>query len=112
MKFQILDSNKNALTLGELDKIVCEFWGVELDSKNYAKPKNNYPDWFNMVGCSIASLPNGEIPEWNRVIGKLCEVAAIGETNINDFMQGLEFYKPYIELCFYFSKQKFTAISL
>lgn len=111
MKFQILNAEKSAITLGELDKIVCEFWGVEFDNNNYAKPKNNYPDWFNVVGQSIACQPQGEI-EWHKVVGHICSIAAIGESEINTFVNSLEFYKPYIELCFYFSKQKFTAISL
>lgn len=109
--FQIKNSENCPLTLRQIDKIAADFWKVAVNDETYCKPFDNYMDWFNIVGCSIDSLPKGEIPEWNRIIGKLCEVAAIGETNIADFYTALEYYKPYIELCFHFSKLGFVAVS-
>lgn len=108
--FQIRNSENCPLTLGQIDKIAADFWKVSVNDKTYCKPYNNYMDWFNTIGSSINNFPKGEI-EWCKIIGYLCGTAAIGETNINDFYTALEYYKPYIELCFHFSTLGFVAVS-
>ena len=77
-KFQILDKDAKALTMAELDKEAAEFWGKEIDPKNYANPfpkkvadenaslsekmrirfenaQNNTCNWFNVIGWNIAN---------------------------------------------------------
>ena len=77
-KFQILDKNGKALTMGELDKEAAEFWGKEVHSKHYANPfpekrasedaplsekmrikyenaMNNSSNWFDVIGWNIAN---------------------------------------------------------
>ena len=77
-KFQILDKDANALTMGELDKEAAEFWGKEVHPKHYANPfpekrasedaslsekmrikyenaMNNSSNWFDVIGWNIAN---------------------------------------------------------
>lgn len=72
--FQILNANGQALTMKELDKEAAEFWGKEVDSKNYANPfpevggnsfaalranaLNNAQNWFDIIGRAIANQEN------------------------------------------------------
>ena len=37
-KFEILNKEGKAITMAELDKEAAEFWGKEIDPKNYANP--------------------------------------------------------------------------
>ena len=79
--FQILNANGQALTMAELDKEAAEFWGKEIDPKNYANPfpdkvadegasfaermkidrdnaLNNAQNWFDIIGRAIANQEN------------------------------------------------------
>lgn len=108
--FQIRNSENCPLTLGQIDKIAADFWKVEVNNETYCKPFTNYLDWFNTIGNAINNFPRGVV-EWREVIGYLCGVAAIGETDINCFHAALAYYNPYIELCLHFSKLGFIAYS-
>lgn len=108
--FQIRTSENCPLTLGQIDKIASEFWKVTVNNDTYCKPFPNYMDWFNTIGGTINNFPHGVV-EWREIIGHLCGTAAIGETDIENFYAALAYYKPYIELCFHFSKLGFIAVS-
>lgn len=68
--FQILDKENNAIGILELDKEVCELWGVPVHPKRYAmeNPREYYPEgikgefdfysqsnWYDTIGWMIAS---------------------------------------------------------
>ena len=77
-KFEILNKEGKALTMGELDKEAAEFWGKEVHPKHYANPFpdkvaderasfaermkierenawNNNFNWFDIIGWNIAN---------------------------------------------------------
>ena len=68
--FQILDASGEAISMGALDREVCELWEVPVDPKYYAKPypREHYPvgwkgewdysgqpNWYDTIGWMIAS---------------------------------------------------------
>ena len=81
----------------ELDKEAAEFWGKEVDSKNYANPfpevvensfaairanaLNNAQNWFDIIGKAIANQEN-YTTGWQNVAHTLV-VRHLGECLIN-----------------------------
>ena len=112
MQFQILNNGK-PLTMGELDKSAADFWGVEIDPKEYVAPKGFiWPmTWFNFIGESIAMMPKGT-HDWSDVIGYLCRVAASGDTSFTEFQHSVVAYKHFIELCFYWKSLGYVPVTL
>lgn len=68
--FQILNKDGIAIPINELDKEICELWGVPIHPKRYAmeNPREYYPEgnkgnydyvsqanWFDTIGYMIAS---------------------------------------------------------
>ena len=95
--FQILNANGQALTMKELDKEAAEFWGKEVDPKNYANPfpevggnsfaairtnaLNNAQNWFDIIGRAIANQEN-YTTGWQNVAHTLV-VRHLGECLVN-----------------------------
>lgn len=110
MQFQILCNNE-PLTMGTLDKSAADFWGVET-SDHYTAPKGRHwtDSWYQHVGTAIAQMPQRKY-DWSDIIGKLCGIAAIGETSFPAVLDSIEYYKPYIELCLYWKTQGYIPVS-
>jgi hypothetical protein len=109
MRFQIITSDKSAVTLNYIDKIAASFWHVEYSEKQYARPLNS-PNWFDVIGFAIAMLPKGE-HEWSDVIGSICSMLAIGSTT-KDFMKDVKAARPFFDLIYHFKSLEFTPVSL
>lgn len=111
MQFQILNKDKQPITMGELDKEAVAFWNVE-PSDRYAAPKGFCwtDNWFQYIGSTIAQMPQGKY-DWSDIIGKLCGIAAIGETSFSAVLDSIKCYEPFIELCLYWKAQGYTPIS-
>ena len=110
MAFQILNKENKALTLKELNALAAEFWDVE-HTERYVVPKGYHAcDWFNFIGAVTSDMPKGKI-EWSDLIGKICGIAAIGESYFTDMMDSINCSKPYIELCFQWKRLGYTPVS-
>lgn len=111
MAFQICKDNI-PLTLGNIDEISAEFFGVEI-TDTYVAPKDYpwYCNWFEMVGHAIDKLPKGQ-HEWPDVIGNICRVAATLADKYEDFESSLNIFKPFIELCLHFKSLGLIPVSV
>lgn len=91
-KFQILNKDRVALTISQLDAEAAKFWGKEVHPKNYANPfpdvmpkddslkshieaeienaRHNSLNWYDIVGYTIANQGDYTIG-WNNVINSL-----------------------------------------
>lgn len=110
MEFAIYNKEGKPITMGKLDVEAAEFWKVEFSAKEYASPKNYLCSWFDTVGEAIANLSQGK-HKWSEVIGHLAGVAAIGEHSFQEFINALEYFKPFIELCIYWESKGYTPVS-
>ena len=111
MAFQILNKKNKPLTMRELDKEAAEFWSVEI-TDHYVAPKNRdwTESWYNFIGHTISNLPKGR-HDWSDIIGDLCRVASIGETNYDAIIGCINYYKPYIELCLHWKLKGYKSVS-
>lgn len=118
------------LTLGEMDAIVAEFWGVEVDPKWYACPPE-WPtnNWFDCIGHGIEDLQyiyttreDGSKHYIHGINGtnefKMEKVIAMVMFNSMAYasFKGMShvasIYKPFIELCEHLDKLGITSIGL
>lgn len=111
MAFQILDKNNKPLSMVSIDKEAAAFWNVEIKD-NFSAPEGRdwTESWYNFIGNTISNLPDDKY-EWSDIIGKLCGIAAIGETNYDSIISCINYYRPYIELCLHFKIQGYVPIS-
>lgn len=111
MQFQILNNGK-PLTMGELDKSAADFWNVEA-SDHYVAPKGHHwtENWYQFIGATIAQMPKGT-HEWSDIIGRLCGIAAIGETSFPAVLDSIKCYEPYIELCLHWKSLGYVPVTL
>lgn len=122
--------NDRILTLGEMDAIVAEFWGVEVDPKWYACPPECPTwNWFDCIGHGIEDLQyiytldrdnnrkychgiNGT--NEFKMIKVISMVLFYGM--VWDDFKGISImpsvYKPFIELCEHLDKLGITGIGL
>jgi hypothetical protein len=122
--FQILDENKQPISMNEIDKMVCDFWGVELDEKSYASPSKEYigSNWFDIVGWSISQNDCEE--GWDSVINEMCvncigssvlemnkNLEIIGFLNEQKYLKSIKdsllFFTPYVKLILLFKEKGF-----
>lgn len=122
--------NDRILTLGEMDAIVAEFWGVEVHPKWYACPPD-WPtmNWFDCIGHGIEDLQYIYTLDRddNRIYRygidgtnefKMLKVISmvIFNSMVWDDFEGISItpsvYKPFIELCEHFDKLGITGIGL
>ena len=73
MAFQILDKDGNGITLHDLDREACAFWGIDVLDKIYARPDNNISasNWFDAIGFNISCLKRAGEVSWNLVVAEL-----------------------------------------
>lgn len=111
MQFQILNSDNQPITMGELDKEAAAFWGVET-GEHHVAPKGHHwtENWFQFIGATIAQMPQRKY-EWSDIIGKLCGIAAIGETSFPAVLDCIKCYEPFIELCLHWKAQGYIPVS-
>lgn len=107
-----------ALTLNEIDKIACEFWGVEEHSTKYAEHPEKNLSWFDVLGLAIQNCyclnkagrcikateqpdkdgRHAAIFKGDSVIAQIMQTAWSGDTSFKEISHTLTFYQPYIEL--------------
>lgn len=126
MGFQILNKNKEAMTINSIDAEVAAFWKAEVDPKSYACPvpdetnkkhanrfmcSNWYDkicwyidylkindDWNLVRTAFLSAYINMDYPEWND---------KTYPEKINDLYND-SFLKPYLDLIDYWQKKKYT----
>jgi hypothetical protein len=122
--------NDSILTLGEMDAIVAEFWGVEVHPKWYACPPD-WPtmNWFDCIGHGIEdlqyiyTLDHDDNRKYHHGINgtnefKMEKVIAMVLFNSMAYasFKGMSYtasiYKPFIELCEHLDKLGITSIGL
>ncbi len=125
MGFEILDINKQAILINELDKEAAILWNKEIDPKHYAHPKQPTGDemqdamylsmnWFDYIGHNIHSnhavyTRNYKEMTWNMVKESLLLVQV---NVINVTAQQLEntrtYLKPYFDLIDHWASKGYT----
>lgn len=121
--FQILDKENNPISINQLDKEAAEFWDVEIQSKSYACPPNDFPEgtsefysnpnWYDTIGWQIAYQGN-YTSGWNNVATAMfnCNLEGFminhknkeqveilnNETLYAKLQATIKFYEPYIAL--------------
>lgn len=157
--FKILDKNGKTLTMGELDKEAAEFWGKEVHPKHYANPfldkkiskdasyseairierenaRNNFSNWFDIIGWNIANQGN-YTTGWQNVVHsmitenlgeclvrlnkdepiKLAEFVGKGEIHLGDSWEEelyatLNYYKPFVDLINHWMAKGYTPVKV
>lgn len=112
MKFQILDTEGNALSMGELDKEAAEFFGVPYSEKKYAKPNPIATDWYNLIGYTIANSSYKGRLSWDDVVGHILRTVAFATDSFDELHNCIMAYKPHIELCYHWKSKGYTPVSL
>ena len=112
MKFQILDTKGNPLSMEELDKEAAEFFGVQYNEKQYAKPSPRSTAWYNMIGYNIANYRyNGNLV-WSDLVGQILCIAAFATDSFDELHNCIIAYKPHIELCYHWKEKGYTPVCL
>lgn len=111
MKFQILDTEGNALSMGELDRDAARFFNVPYDKKKYAKPSMDSVSWYNPVGWAITDSGKG-ILDWIDVIAQMLTVCPICTNSIEELEISFRIFKPYIELCYHWKSKGYIPVCL
>lgn len=122
--------NDRILTLGEMDAIVAEFWGVEVDPKWYACPPDwPHMNWFDCIGHGIEDLQyifttreDGSRRYHHGIDGtsefKMEKVIAMvlfnsmAYSSFKSIPVTPSVYEPFIELCEHLDKLGITGIGL
>lgn len=124
-----------ALTINEIDKLACAFWGVEEHPKYYASPKHTVhgrefdgPNWFDTIGHAIEGCQyrcrrydngynyyhdaheqpdkfQGPIFEASAVSAQILRLATLATTSIDDLEKSINYYRPHIEFVFHLQKE-------
>jgi len=103
--FQILDKDNNPISIGELDRQVCELTGNEIDKKHYCRLGNikdhksemkyvfNTSNWYDTIGWMIAS----ENKSFQDILDYYADVMKeyIGKVNEDGTIITLEYIYPY-----------------
>lgn len=112
MKFQILDTEGNALSMGELDKEAAEFFGVSYNEEQYAKPNPIATDWYNLIGYVITNSPyKGRFP-WTEIVGHILHIVAFATDSFDELHNCIIAYKPHIELCYHWQAKGYIPVCL
>ncbi len=112
MKFQILDAEGNPLSMGELNKEATEFFGVQYNEKQYAKPSPRSTDWYNMIGYIIANYRYKGNLVWSDLVGQILCIAAFATDSFDELHNCIIAYKPHIELCYHWKSKGYTPVCL
>lgn len=105
MAFQILDANKQPVSIDELDKQAAEFWNKEFHPRHYAEPKNSM-NWFDAIGWMISNPRTSNSTGWNNVRKSLWvlhveDLPEIGHSLQIQFMSAYLYLLPYFSLITY-----------
>jgi hypothetical protein len=134
-EFRNIKTNKT-YTLNEIDEIAANFWGVEVDERRYACPPVNgqfATNWFDILGHAIEDLQyfNTKCLDGHLRYHKACEMdemhnpmfkfddivpQLISNCIYADSMRsleiGLEYCKPYIELCYHLKSMDIVGVAM
>ena len=102
MGFQIKDKKGTALSMDALDLEAANFFLVEYDEENYAKPIPGSLSWYNVIGYSIS---NNNV-QWSDVIAHILKICTIGIKSYHE----IEAVRPYIELCLYWQHKGYVPM--
>lgn len=132
--FQFKNTKENkTFTLNEIDKIACEFWGVEYDTRHYASPNPSVwgmPNWFDTIGHAIEDLQyfagsrenkkvfyrsiNSNVAEFD--FGEIATMLLQNNTrcckNPIELEEMIDFLKPYTNLCYYLKSLEIIGIGM
>lgn len=109
MDFQIF-YNGNALTIEELNKEAANFFGVEYNSSEYAKPSKDNFNWTDIILFAISCVDRRNI-QWVEVIGKILSISTSLTKSYDDLQKSIEIHRPYIELCYYWQAKNYIIIN-
>lgn len=107
---KVKDSNNVAIDINYIDKIVCEFWGIEYSDKEFATPDPCLNSWQCVLRHALQMLyklnghaayePQELIP---CVVYQSIEYMC---TNTEQIKEMVMIFKPYIDLCNHLSSLK------
>lgn len=103
MGFQIVNKDKEAISLNDLDKEAADFWKKELLPKSYSSPQVGFSNWFDAIGWSIDTMRYTS-SGWEEVKCRMmqlltCDFALIKEEEqIIRLKKANKYLKPYFDL--------------
>lgn len=108
MKFQILDTKGNTLSMEKLDKEAAEFFGVPYEEIQYTRPQTNCPNWYSMLCYTIVNAPCKGVLSWSDVIKQILHINVIIANSFDELNKSIMTYKPYIELYYYWKTKGYV----
>ena len=112
MKFQIINKEGNPLSMEELDKDAAEFFGVQYNEHQYAKPNPRSEDWCNVIGYIIVTYPRKGDLTWEGLISRISFISAFAAHSSDEYHRYIMGYKPHIELCYHWKTKGYTPVCL
>lgn len=105
--------------LEEIDEIAAQFWGVEVDPKYYAAPKDRLISWFDKIGWAIDQIGGKSLDKNCITMSEISAYMIYLETKYTTDKIDLDYYlkwvkllKPYIDLCNYLHKLNIVGVQL
>ena len=111
MKFQVLNEEGNALSMGELDKEAAEFFGVSYDEERYAIPSPSYASWYDVIGYNITSLEKG-MWQWNDIINQFLNIWSFNTSSVEQLERIIKVFEPYLSLCYHWKSKGYIPVCL
>jgi len=121
MGFQILNAERVALSINDLDREACAFWGVEYNDRKYARPKMEDGDvldtnWFDCVGLYIHAQRRKDKPErdveWCSVLGLMMGYLLLKKSSQEVAVSIDAYWQPFISLVRHWNDKKYTAVAI
>ena len=110
MGFQIKDKEGVALSMDALDLEAANFFRVNYNEEEYAKPTAGSPDWYSTLGYAIHCSEKAEKLLWSDVIIQILRVCVICTSAIEELEISFIAYKPFISLCYYWKAKGYTPV--
>lgn len=105
--------------LNEIDEMAASFWGVEVDAKWYASPKDRSTSWFDKIGWTIDQIESKSLDKNNITMPEIVSYMIYLETkyagdkiNLDYYIKWVKFLQPYFELCEHFNKLNIVGVQL
>lgn len=131
--FQFKNKNNTILPINEIDRIACEFWQVEFNTRHYATPNPSVwgmPNWFDTIGHAIEDLQyfagtregkkifyrsiDSNVAEFD--FGEIAAMVIANNTrfcdNPEELKDMLEFIQPYLNFCYYLKSLGIIGIGM
>jgi hypothetical protein len=105
--------------LTDIDEIAANFWGVEVDSKWFAAPKDRSTSWFDKIGWAIDQIEGKSLDKDNITMPEIVAYMIYLETkyagdkiNLEYYLKWVEYLQPYIDLCNHLHKLNIVGIQV